>query len=141
MHPIGATILRIVLGVIYVMHGYLAAFVYGPAGAARLMGSVMGIPAPALLVWYLIVVHLGGGVMLMLGLWTRWAALANVPIMLCALFLLHIGQGFFMSGQIVDAAAGRAQAVGYELSLLVLGATIAQVFLGGGAFALTKDGR
>lgn len=141
MHPIGATILRVILGVIYVMHGYLAAFVYGPAGAAALMGNVMGIPAAPLLVWHLILAHLAGGLMLILGLWTRWAALANVPVMLCAVFLLHIGQGFFMSGRIVDAAAGRAQAAGYEFALLVLCATVAQVFLGGGALALTRDRR
>src|SRR5262245_46017897 len=95
MHPFGATILRVVLGVIYVMHGYLSAFVYGPAGAANLMGNVLGIPAPGILVWYLIVAHLAGGAMLILGLWTRWAALANVPVMLCALLLLHLPQGFF----------------------------------------------
>jgi putative oxidoreductase len=141
MQPIGAAILRVSLGVVYVMHGYAAAFLFGPAGVAALMGSVMGIPAPGVLVWYLILAHLGGGIMLILGLWTRWAALANVPVMLCAVFLLHIGQGFFMTGRIVDAAAGRAQAVGYEFSALVLLATIAQAFLGGGALALTGDDR
>ena len=141
MHRLGATLLRLILGVIYVMHGYLALFVYGPGGAAGLMGNVMGIPAPALLVWYLIAAHLAGGAMLILGLWTRWAALANVPIMLCAVLLLHAQQGFFMGARIVDAAAGRAQPAGYEFSLLVLVATLAQVLLGGGALALTRDGR
>ena len=46
-----------------------------------------------------------------------------------------------MGARIVDAAAGRAQPVGYEFSLLVLVATLAQVLLGGGALALTRDGR
>jgi putative oxidoreductase len=79
--------------------------------------------------------------MLILGLWARWAALANVPIMASAVFLLHWKQGFFMSARILDAVAGRAQAVGYEFALLVLVATTAQVFLGGGALALTRDRR
>jgi hypothetical protein len=34
MESYGATVLRIFLGVIYVMHAYLAAFVYGPDGMA-----------------------------------------------------------------------------------------------------------
>ncbi len=141
MHPFGATLLRLILGVIYVMHGYLALFVYGHAGVANLIGKTMELPVPEVLGWYLIGAHLVGGAMLILGLWTRWAALANVPIMACAVFLLHWKQGFFMSGRILDAAAGRSQAVGYEFSLLVLVATAAQVFLGGGALALTRDRR
>ena len=138
MHPFGATLLRLILGVIYVMHGYLAAFVYGPAGAAALMGNVMGLPAPGVLVWYLILAHLVGGAMLIVGLWTRWAALANVPVMLSAVLLLHLRQGFFMSGR-VNEATGQVQVIGVEFALLVLVATLAQVFLGGGAFAATRD--
>jgi putative oxidoreductase len=141
MHPFGATLLRLILGVIYVMHGYLALFVYGPAGVANMIGKTMELPAADVLAWYLIGVHLVGGAMMILGLWTRWAALANVPIMAGAVFLLHWKQGFFMSARIVDVAAGRAQAIGYEFALLVLVATAAQVFLGGGMVALTRDRR
>jgi uncharacterized membrane protein len=36
-------------------------------------------------------------------------------------------------------SAGKANAVGVEYPLLVLVATIAQVFLGGGALAMTQD--
>ena len=42
----GGLILRLSLGVVFMAHGYLAAFVYTPAGTAQFFGSV-GIPFPA----------------------------------------------------------------------------------------------
>jgi putative oxidoreductase len=127
--PWGILLLRVMLGVIYVMHGYLGLVVIGPAGLAA-YAIRMGLPpglAP-LLAWYHIAAHLGGGVLLLLGLWTRWAALAQVPSMASAVFLLHWKPGFFMS------AGG-----GYEFALLVLVATVTLILTGGGALA--ADGK
>jgi putative oxidoreductase len=128
IEQIGATILRIALGIIYVMHAYLALFVFGPAGAASEQRHI-GLPFPELGVWYLIAAHGLGGIMMILGVFTRWAALANVPIMFVALLLVHLKQGFFMTKD-----------GGYEYVFLVLAATIAQVFLGGGTLTLRRSG-
>ena len=65
--------------------------------------------------------------------------MANLPIMLGAVVLFHFEQGFFMRGMIIDAARNKAEVVGYEFALLILAATLAQCFLGTGAFGLTKD--
>jgi putative oxidoreductase len=137
---LGIVLLRITLGVIFVMHGYLGAVVIGPteiAGYTTRMGYPPGF-GPAL-AWYLILAHLAGGLMLILGLFTRLAALAQVPIMASATFLHHLPQGFFMKGIVV--AGGGAIAGGYEYSLLVLVATIAIALLGGGALALGRGKR
>ena len=75
------------------------------------------------------------------GLWTRWAALANIPVLLVAMLLLHIDQGFFMKAIVADAAANRPRVVGIEYPLLVLAATFSLVLLGGGALAMTDDDR
>ena len=139
MKDFGATILRIVLGIIYVMHAYLALFVFTPAGVAALIKGTMGVPAPTLMAWLLILVHGVGGAMLVLGLWTRWAAAANAVVMLGALVKVHLHQGFFMKAVIADAAAGRADVAGYEYVLVLLGASVAQVLLGSGAWALTRS--
>ncbi len=139
MKEFGATILRVLLGVTYVMHAYLSLVVFTPAGVASLMGKTMGLPAPLLMAWLLILVHALGGAMLILGLWTRWAAAANALLMLGALVKVHLHQGFFMKAVIADAAAGRADVAGYEYVLVLLGATVAQVFLGSGAWALTRS--
>jgi len=126
MESYGATVLRIFLGVIYVMHAYLAAFVYGPAGMAAFQ-QAQGLPFPEMGTWYVIAAHGLGGICLILGILVRWAAIVNIPIMAGALFFVHMKQGFFM-----------AKGGGYEYALLVLGATIAQAFLGSGAFTLRK---
>ncbi len=60
----GTALLRVVLGLIYVMHGYFA---------------VKVLLAPAL-AWYLILAHLTGGAVMIAGLWTRLAASLQVPI-------------------------------------------------------------
>ena len=139
---LGLAVLRVTLGVIYVMHGYLGLAVIGPNGITAYT-TRMGYPAalgPAL-AWYLIVAHSVGGTLLILGLWTRWAALAQVPIMASAFFLHHLRQGFFLTGTVVDAARGIAIAGGYEYTLLVLAATMTLVLAGGGALALDRRGR
>jgi len=126
MESYGATVLRIFLGVIYIMHAYLAAVVYGPTGMVAFQRA-HGLPFPEIGTWYVIVAHGLGGICLLLGVFVRWAALVNVPIMAGAVLAVHLKQGFFMGKD-----------GGYEYALLVLGATIAQTFLGAGAFTLRK---
>jgi putative oxidoreductase len=136
---LGLLVLRVTLGVIFVMHGYFGAAVVGLAGLAGYT-TRMGYPASLgpLLAWYLIVVHVAGGILLIVGLWTRWAALAQVPIMASALFLHHVKQGFFTKVIVVDPARGTSIAGGYEFPLLVLAATVTLVLAGGGAFAVRR---
>ena len=88
---------------------------------------------------YVLLAHFVGGVMLILGIFTRAAAMANLPIMMGAVLLFHFDQGFFLRGVIVDAARGKADVAGYEYALFVLAATLAQGFLGTGALGLTKE--
>jgi putative oxidoreductase len=127
LEPYGALVLRVVLGVIYVAHAYLALVVMGLAKAVEYQRA-MHIPLPEIGVWYLIVAHGLGGILLILGLLVRWAALANIPIMAGALWFVHLQQGFFIFGS----------KYGYEYVLVLLGATIAQALLGAGAFTLRK---
>jgi putative oxidoreductase len=126
MEAYGPTVLRLFLGVIYIMHAYLAAFVFGPRGMIAFQTS-KGIPFPEIATWYLIIAHGLGGICLILGILVRWGALINVPVMAGALFFVHARQPFFMGKD-----------GGYEYALLVLGATIAQALLGAGAFTLKK---
>ena len=139
---LGLALLRVTLGTIFIMHGYLGLAVIGPAGIGGYT-TRMGYPESvgAVLGWYLIVAHGLGGILLVLGLWTRWAALAQMPIMASAFFLHHLGQGFFLTGRVVDASRGVAIAVGYEYTLLVVAATLTLVLAGGGALGLDRRRR
>jgi putative oxidoreductase len=139
---LGLALLRVTLGTIFVMHGYLGLMVIGLAAVGGYT-TRMGYPAalgPAL-GWYMILAHGIGGLLLIVGLFSRWAALAQVPIMASAFFLYHLRQGFFLTGIVVDAARGTAIAGGFEYTLLVLAATVTLVLAGGGALALDSRRR
>ena len=123
----GALVLRVFLGAIYIAHAYLALVVMGPREAIEYQRAIH-IPLPEIGAWYLILAHGVGGILLILGVMVRWAALANIPIMAGALWFVHLKQGFFM----LDGKSG------YEYVLVMLGATIAQALLGAGAFTLKR---
>jgi putative oxidoreductase len=125
MASYGAMLLRLVLGIVYIMHAYLAVVVLGPAGMIDYQVK-NGIPFPEIGAWYLILAHGLGGICLALGLFTRWAALANVPVMLGALLFVHLKSGFW------------AHKGGYEYVLVLLVATLAVAMIGGGALSLKR---
>src|SRR5713226_3898792 len=124
----GTLVLRIFLGSIYLAHAYLAVYKIGfPSGLIAYQRSV-GIPLPELGAWSLLLANGLGGILLILRILVRWAALANIPVMAAAIWFVHTSQGFFIF-------AGKN---GYEYPLVLLGATMAQVLLGPGAFTLKK---
>jgi putative oxidoreductase len=138
---LGLALLRVTVGVISVMHGYLGLQI-GAIGVGNYT-THMGYPAalgPAL-GWYMILAHGIGGLLLILGLFTRWAALAQVPILASAFFLYHIRQGFFLTGIVVDQGRGIVIAGGYEYILLILVATVTLVLAGGGVPSLDRRSR
>jgi putative oxidoreductase len=125
MASYGATLLRVILGIVYVMHAYLALVINGPAGMIA-YNAKAGIPLPEVATWYLILAHGLGGILLVLGIYTRWAALANVPVMLGAIVFVHLKNGFWAHQQ------------GYEYVLVLLVATVATAMIGGGALSLKR---
>src|SRR5262245_6296945 len=130
--PWGVAMLRIVLGVIFVMHGWYAWAILGPRDLADLMLRVGNPPGVAEgLAWYAIVMQLLGGLLLIVGFLTPWAALGLLPITAGGLFLFRWSQGFFLHAAVVDQPGGRAVVGGFEYSLLILIATLALVMTGG----------
>ncbi|MDP2701808.1 MAG: DoxX family protein [Candidatus Rokubacteria bacterium] len=139
MSPLGATVLRIMLGVVYIAHGYYVYDVVTSDALSAMITKRLGLPLGDYITSYILLAHFVGGIMLILGVFTRIAAMANLPIMMGAVVLFHFDQGFFLRGVIIDAARGKADVVGYEYALFVLAATLAQCFLGTGALGLTKS--
>jgi putative oxidoreductase len=125
MAPYGAMLLRLILGIVYIMHAYLALVIFGPAGMIDYQVK-NGVPFPELATWYLILAHGLGGIFLALGIFTRWAALANVPAMLGAILFVHLKNGFWVFKN------------GYEYVLVLLVATVAVAMIGGGALSLRR---
>jgi len=59
---------------------------------------------PLALSHYVVMAHLCGGVLLALGLLTRWSAAAQIPPLLGAVFYVHYGEGLLSAGQSLEFA-------------------------------------
>lgn len=84
----------------------------------------LGVPSPTLFAWIVGIVELLGGLLLLAGLFTRYAAVLLATDMFVATWLVHLPNGFA-----VDTG-------GYEYTLVLMLVSIALVFSGPGRLAL-----
>ncbi|MDZ7703292.1 MAG: DoxX family protein [Trueperaceae bacterium] len=92
----GITILRVSVGIIFLMNGWVKLFVNGIAGTAGFFDSI-GIPLATAAAVVVSVLEFAGGAALILGVGTRLVSPLLAVVMLTALFTVHIGNGFFVS--------------------------------------------
>jgi putative oxidoreductase len=121
--PYAALVLRVTLGALFLAHAGLKLFVFTPAGTAKFFGS-LGFPPE--LAYVVMTVEVLSGVALILGVWTRYASLAGIPVLLGAIFTVHGAAGFFFTNP----------KGGWEYPAFWAIALVAQALLGDGAFAL-----
>jgi putative oxidoreductase len=120
----GVTLLRVSLGVMYLAHSVvLKFFTFGLAGTA---GYFESIGLPGWLAYATFAAEAVGGVMLVLGIYSRWVALALIPALLGAIIWAHGANGW-----VFTAPNG-----GWEYPLYLIVLSVAQFLLGDGAFAL-----
>jgi len=118
------TLLRISLGMMYLAHSIVLKFItFGLAGTA---GYFVSIGLPGWLAYVTFAAEAVGGVMLVLGIYARWVAVALIPALLGAIIWAHGGNGW-----VFNAPDGGWE---YPLYLIVLSA--AQFLLGEGRYAL-----
>ena len=121
--PYAATLLRVALGSLFLAHAGLKIFVFSPAGTAQFFGS-LGLP-PAL-AYLVIAIEVIGGVALILGAYSRIAALALIPGMVGAIVTVHGPAGFFFNNP----------NGGWEYPAFWIVGLVAVALLGDGAYAL-----
>jgi putative oxidoreductase len=121
---LGAFILRVSLGVMFIAHAALKYFVFTLPGTAQFFGS-LGLPQS--LGYLTFAAELVGGILLVLGVYGRYVALALVPILLGATWA-HAGNGWAFS----------APNGGWEYPAFLTMAAIVQFLVGDGAFALRR---
>lgn len=116
-------LLRISLGVMLLAHGLLLKyFTFTLAGTA---GFFESIGFPGSLAYIVFAMETVGGILLILGIGSRWVAAAMVPVLIGALSV-HIGNGWVFSNP----------NGGWEYPLYLVVLSVAQFLLGSGAFAL-----
>lgn len=123
----GKLFLRLVLGILILLHG-IAKIIAGPA---FVISSVTAAALPAQLAYLVYVGEVLAPILLIVGIWSRPAALIIAGNMAFAIFLVHMKQLGSLNGQ-----GGWA----LELQGMFLVTALALAFLGAGRFSLGGRG-
>ena len=122
--PYAALLLRLALGVMFLVHSlYLKLVVFTLPGTVKFFES-LGLPAAS--AYLTIAVEVVGGILLIVGFRTRYAAIALLPVLLGASWV------HWKNGWLFTNAGG-----GWEYPVFLAVATVAQALIGDGAFALS----
>lgn len=113
--------LRIAIGIVFISAGWMK--ISGIEGVIGFFGAFGIAPAFAYIVAYSEFI---GGILILLGLLTRYAGIVLAIVMLVAIFKVHIANGFSLANN------------GYEYTLVLLLSSLALVFQGAGKYALGK---
>jgi putative oxidoreductase len=115
----GLTVLRVVVGIVFAMHGWQKLTVSGLHGVTGMMIG-LHIPLPGVFAAIVTGAELLGGIALSLGAVTRVAAVLLAIDMTVAVLKVHLSHGFFLP-------------MGYEFALSMLAANVCLALTGGGA--------
>jgi putative oxidoreductase len=119
LQPIALLILRLVLGIIMIGHGYPKVF----GGLHHHVQMVSSLGLPGWLAYVSAAAEFLGGILVILGLLTRCAALAITINLVVAIVKVHWHNGLLGNG-------------GYQFPLALAAIAFALIFLGAGPIAL-----
>jgi putative oxidoreductase len=124
--PYGTLTLRVALGVMYLAHSIVLKWMtFGLAGTA---GFFSKIGLPGWLAYATFAAEAAGGVLLVLGIYTRWVALALMLPLLGAIIWVHGANGW-----VFTAPGG-----GWEYPAFLIAASIALALLGDGPYSIRR---
>jgi len=119
LQPLALLALRIVLGIIMIAHGYPKV----SGGLSEHVHHVSNLGLPGWLAYCSAAAEFFGGILVLIGLFTRVAALAIVVNMSVAIWKVHWKNGLLGNG-------------GYQFPLALAAIAFALIFLGAGPIAL-----
>jgi putative oxidoreductase len=122
--PYAALLLRVSLGAMFIAHALLKYYVFTLPGTAQFFQSI-GLPGA--LAYATFWAELAGGVLILAGVYSRWVAVAVLPILIGATWA-HAGNGWLFT-----SAKG-----GWEYPAFLTVAAAALALLGDGRFALSS---
>ena len=91
-----ALLLRVSLAAMFFAHAWLKIAVFTPAGAAKYFESL---GMPGFVAYLTMAAEIGGGILLLLGIETRWVALLLVPLMAGTIVLVHGKNGWLFTNK------------------------------------------
>jgi putative oxidoreductase len=122
--PYAALLLRVALGAMFIAHALLKYYVFTLPGTTQFFQS-LGLPGA--LAYATFWAELAGGALILAGVYSRWVAVALIPILIGATWA-HAGNGWLFT-----AANG-----GWEYPAFLTVAAAALALLGDGRFALSS---
>ena len=118
-------VLRIVAGIIFIIHGVGKLFGIGPAAIGMTVFTqgltMLGVPAPVLAAWVVALVEFAGGIAVLLGIWTRPFA---------TLLAIDMAVAFFL--------ASKARLPKGDLEFALFGIAAALALAGSGAYRIMR---
>lgn len=126
MRDIALVILRLIVGVIFIFHGWDKIFI---TGIDKTTGYFVAanLPQAELTVWVVALVELIGGALLILGLLAPTVAMVFIIEMVGAWWSMHLGNGLFVRDN------------GAELVLALIGGLFVVFVFGAGRFSLDRQ--
>jgi putative oxidoreductase len=100
-YDVGLMLVRCIVGFVFVMHGSQKLFgAFGGPGMENWTAALtkMGVPSPEIAAWASAITEFAGGILLLLGLLTRVAAIFMLGNMVVAITKVHWGAFFLPHG-------------------------------------------
>jgi membrane protein len=116
-------VLRLVLGFVFIAHGWQILFADGAAATAQIFAAA-GVPQAQMSAWVAGVSQLVGGSMLIVGLLTTAVAGALALLVLAAAYFVHFDHGVFVANN------------GFEYVLVLMASLMMIVVFGSGRASL-----
>jgi len=124
-------IVRLALGIVMLPHGLQKTLgLFGGPGYSGTMAMFTSQGMPAALAFLIILGESAGSLGLIVGFLSRIAGFAISCIMLGAIAMVHLPNGFFMNW------SGKQAGEGFEYHLLVIGMSLALLIAGGGKWSV-----
>ena len=119
LQPLGLLVLRLTLGAIMIAHGWqkIASHLH------NIMGVLGHLGIPAWMAYLVVAAEFGGGILIVVGFLTRFAAFAILIDMLVAIFKVHLHNGLTGQG-------------GFEFPLACAAIAFALIFFGAGPISI-----
>lgn len=89
-------IFRLVVGIVFVAHGYDNLFLSGMTETTAVLAAAE-VPQPDLVAWAGTLIALIGGAVLVIGLLTSYVSAALVLVAVVETYFLHLDSGFFVA--------------------------------------------
>ena len=130
----GMLVVRLALGIVMFPHGAQKVFGWfgghGFAGTMNFFTESMGLPY--ILALLVVLAEFLGSLGLIVGALTRIAALGIGSVMIGAIFMVHLPNGFFMNW------SGNQAGEGFEYHILAIGMALALMLRGAGALSIDR---